>query len=82
VPGLPSADDVVTECLAALPADPDTIRLLGHDRDLRGLTIEELRASRKAKNLINAAAWYLEAVEDAALAKRLRGWLAIKHQLV
>lgn len=82
VPGLPTADDVVTECLATLPTDPDTIRLLGRDRDLRGLTIDELRASRQAKNLINAAAWYLEAVEDAALAERLRGWLAIKYQLV
>ncbi|MFE9693708.1 hypothetical protein [Micromonospora sp. NPDC005806] len=80
--GLPTADDVVSECLAALPTDPDIIRLLGHDRDLRSLTIDELRASRQAKNLINAAAWYLEAVEDLALAERLRGWLAIKHQLV
>jgi hypothetical protein len=82
VSGLPSADDVVTECLAALPTGPDTIRLLGPDRDLRSLTIDELRASRQAKNLINAAAWYLEVVEDLALAERLRGWLAMKHQLV
>lgn len=81
-PGLPSADDVVSECLAALPADPHTIRLLGPDRDLRSLTTDELRASRQAKNLINAAAWYLETVEDHALAERLRSWLAIKHQLV
>jgi hypothetical protein len=56
MPGLPTADDLVTECLTALPTDPDTIRLLGHDRDLRGLTIDELRACRQAKNLVNAAA--------------------------
>jgi hypothetical protein len=80
--GLPSADDVVTECLAALPADPGALRLLDHDRDLQSLTIDELRASRAAKNLINGAAWHLESVQDAALAERLQGWLAIKHQLV
>jgi hypothetical protein len=82
LPGLPSADEVVSQCLAALPSHPGAVRLLGPDRDLRSLTLDEMRVSRQAKNVINAAVAYLDALQDPALIERLREWLAVRYQLV
>jgi hypothetical protein len=79
---LPSADDVVRACLNAIPVALDTVAVLDDRRDLHRLDPPQLRQSRQAKNLINAAAWHLDAVQDVDLATQLRQWLNIKPRLV
>lgn len=41
-----------------------------------------MRLSRQAKNLINAAQWHLDEVQDERLADQLREWIAVKPGLV
>lgn len=79
---LPSADDLVRACLAAIPVGLDQVALLDDRRDLHRLDRAQLRHSRQAKNLINAADGYLHEVEDERLAEQLRGWIAVKQRLV
>lgn len=79
---LPSADEVVHACLAAIPAGPDEVALLDDRRDLSHLDHNQIRQSRQARNLVSAAEWHLGHVQDRALADRLRQWLNIKPRLV
>ena len=79
---LPSADDIVRACLDALPADLNEVGMLDDLRDLSGLDRTQMRPSPQAKNLVNAAQWHLDAVQDAGLAAQLREWIDIKPRLV
>ncbi|NYF60072.1 hypothetical protein [Micromonospora purpureochromogenes] len=79
---LPSADDVVRACLDAIPVGRDQVAMLDDRRDLRGLDRTQMRLSRQAKNLINAAQWHLDEVQDERLADQLRDWIAVKPRLV
>ncbi|MFB9237706.1 hypothetical protein ACFFWC_19455 [Plantactinospora siamensis] len=79
---LPSADEVVADCLAAIPVGPDRVALLDDQRDLRRLGREQLLQSRQARNLVTGAESHLDHVHDQELAERLRRWLAVKPRLV
>jgi hypothetical protein len=79
---LPSADEIVRACLDALPVQLSEVAILADERDLRGLGRTQMRQSRQAKNLISAAQWHLDEVQDARLASRLREWIGVKPQLV
>jgi hypothetical protein len=69
---LPSADTVVRECLDAIPVSVDQVAMLDDRRDLSMLTRQEMRDSRRAKNLANAAEGHLADLDDPDLARRLR----------
>lgn len=45
-------------------------------------TAPQMRHSRQAKNLVIAAQWHLNGVQDARLAAQLREWIDIKPRLV
>lgn len=79
---LPSADDVVRACLDAIPVGLDQVPLLDDRRDLHKLDLTQMRLSRQAKNLINAAQWHLDEIHDEQLAGQLRDWIAAKPRLV
>jgi hypothetical protein len=79
---LPSADDIVRACLDAIPVGRDQVAILDARRDLQGLDRTQMRLSRQAKNLINAAQWHLDEVQDERLADQLRQWIAVKPGLV
>lgn len=79
---LPSADDIVRACLDAIPVGRDQMTMLDARRDLQGLDRTQMRLSRQAKNLINAAQWHLDEVQDERLADQLREWIAVKPGLV
>ncbi|GAA0461799.1 hypothetical protein Ade02nite_16410 [Paractinoplanes deccanensis] len=79
---LPSADAVVRACLDAIPVALDRVAVPADPRSLRSLELDEMRDSRCAKNLLNAAERHRAHVEDPDLADRLRAWLAIKPGLV
>lgn len=81
-PGLPSADDVVRACLQAIPVDPEQAVARGSGRDLVNLDPAQMRRSRQARILVNAAQWHLGAVRDRRLAGQLREWIALKPRLV
>jgi hypothetical protein len=80
-PGLPSADDVVRACLDAITVTPqqavarnDAGHLITYDRAV-------LLPSWRARTLVNAAQWHLDALGDQELASRLREWIAIRRWL-
>jgi hypothetical protein len=79
---LPTADEVVRACLAAIPVGIDRVARLDDRRDLYRLSLDEMRASRHARNLVSAAQWHLDGVRDGALADELREWLGVKARLV
>jgi hypothetical protein len=79
---LPSADEVVRACLQAIPIGVEEVALLDDDRDLRRLDLMQMRQSRRAKNLVNAAQWHRDHVRDGDLADQLRRWTAVKPRLV
>jgi hypothetical protein len=79
---LPSAADVVSGCLDALPVGLDDVALLDDRRDLRRLDLTRMRHSRQARSLVSAAEWHLGYLHDEQLADRLRQWLTIKPRLV
>ncbi|MEV2238435.1 hypothetical protein [Micromonospora sp. NPDC049891] len=79
---LPSADDIVRACLDAIPVGRDQVPMLDARRDLHGLDPTQIRLSRLAKNLINAAQWHLDEVQDERLADQLSKWIAVKPSLV
>jgi hypothetical protein len=79
---LPSADDVVRACLDAIPVGLDEVATLDDGRDLRSLDRSQMRLSRQAKVLTNAAQWHLDDVQDERLADELREWVAVKPRLV
>ena len=79
---LPCADDVVRACLDAIPVGRDQVAMLDDRQQLRGLDHTRMRLSRQAKNLVNAAQWHLDEVQDERLANQLRAWIAIKPRLV
>ncbi|WP_106403154.1 hypothetical protein [Actinocorallia populi] len=76
---LPTADQIVRDCLDALPITLDQAQVPcpPHARDLPAM-----RASRQAKNLINAAARHLPDLHDPALAEQLRAWIEARPGLV
>jgi hypothetical protein len=78
----PTADDVVRDCLAAIPVALDEVALIDHPSALSQLDRSEMWASRQAKNLINAAQYHLADIADAQLAQQLRQWIAVKGRLV
>jgi hypothetical protein len=79
---LPSADDVIRACLQAIPFAVEEVPLLDDDRDLHRLDLTQMRRSRQAKNLVNAAQWHREYVRDEHLADQLRRWIAVRPRLV
>jgi hypothetical protein len=80
---LPSADDdIVRACLDALPVGLTEVTVLDDRRDLSGLDRTQIRHSRQAKNLVSAAQWHLDGVQDARLAAQLCEWIDIKPRLV
>jgi hypothetical protein len=79
---LPSAADVVSGCLEALPVGLDDVALLDDRRDLRRLDLTRMRHSRQARTLVSAAEWHLAHVDDEKIADRLRQWLTVKSRLV
>ncbi len=78
---LPSADEVVRACLHAIPVEFDEVAL-DDDRDLHRLDLTQMRQSRRAKNLVNAAQWHRDHIRDENLADQLRRWIAVKPRLV
>ncbi|WP_216592699.1 hypothetical protein [Verrucosispora sioxanthis] len=56
--------------------------MLDARRDLHGLDQTQIRLSRHAKNLVNAAQWHLDDVQDERLADQLSEWIAVKPSLV
>ncbi|ASW57211.1 hypothetical protein [Plantactinospora sp. KBS50] len=78
----PSADEIVRNCLAAIPVSLDEVALVDHPSALRRLNRSQMWASRRAKNLINAAEYNLDDVTDERLAQQLRQWIAVKRRLV
>jgi hypothetical protein len=79
---LPSADDIVRACLDAFPVGLNEVAMLADRRDLGGLDRTQMRHSRQAKNLVSAAQWHLDEVQDARLAAQLHEWIDIKRRLV
>lgn len=75
---VPPAEAIVRDCLDAIPMPrDDTPR-----RRLGRLTVEQMRASRRARRLVRAAEPHLPRLTDKALAVELRDWLDIATQLV
>ncbi|MFD1370527.1 hypothetical protein [Actinoplanes sichuanensis] len=79
---LPTADAVVRACLDAIPVALDKVAVLDSPQDLATLQIQEMRDSRHARGLLNAAEPHLPDLDDQDLADRLRAWLAVKPRLV
>jgi hypothetical protein len=79
---LPSADEVVRACLRAIPIGVDDVPLLDDDRDLHRLDLTQMRQSRQAKKLVNAAQWHRDQVRDESLADQLQRWTTVKPRLV
>jgi hypothetical protein len=79
---LPSADEVVRACLHAIAVAVEQVALLDDDRDLHRLDLTQMRQSRQAKNLVNAAQWHRDHIHDEHLADQLRRWIAVKPRLV
>ncbi len=79
---VPSADEIVRDCLAAIPVSLDEVALVDHPSALRQLDRSQMWASRQAKHLINAAQYNLDDVTDEQLAQQLRQWIAVKGRLV
>jgi hypothetical protein len=76
---LPPADSIVEACLSQIPFLLDAIP---DATDLRLLDLDTVRRSRKAKNLINAAAAHLDQVEEPHVKAQLAGWIAALPKLV
>lgn len=76
---LPPADQIVRDCLSALPLTLDQART---PLVFSSANLPAMRASRQTKNLINAAAPHLLDLHDQNLAERLRSWIAAKPHLV
>ncbi|GAA0968288.1 hypothetical protein [Actinocorallia libanotica] len=76
---LPTADQVVRDCIDALPITLDQART---PCVLSAENLPAMRTSRRAKNLINAAAHHLPDLHDQALIEQLRAWIAVKPDLV
>ncbi|WP_147341513.1 hypothetical protein [Actinomadura logoneensis] len=74
---LPTGDQIVRDCLSALPITLDQVHRVP-SRD----GLPAMRASRRAKNLVCAAAHHLPDLRDPALAEQLRAWIAAKPNLV
>ncbi|MFI7426628.1 hypothetical protein ACIBPB_06535 [Micromonospora sp. NPDC049836] len=79
---LPSADEIVRACLDAIPVGRHEVATLVDRRDLHDLDRTQMRHSRQARNLVNAAQWHLDEVHDPHLAAELREWIEIKPRLV
>lgn len=80
--GMPSADDIIRACLDAVPIGLNEVAILDDQRILSGLDRTQMRHSRQAKNLVSAAQWHLDGVQDARLAAQLREWIDIRPRLV
>jgi len=80
-PSLPTADDVVTACLDAIPVEPR--QAIARDGDGRLVTFDRavVLPSRQANALLSAAQWHLEALADPELAGRLEEWMSFRHLL-
>ncbi|GAA2404603.1 hypothetical protein GCM10010420_35180 [Streptomyces glaucosporus] len=77
---LPSADDLVRECLAAMPVPREDVPT----RDTVEFARENLgamRISRQARNLVAAALPHLERVRDPGLRAELTAWAEIRRRL-
>ncbi|MFC5183590.1 hypothetical protein [Actinomadura harenae] len=76
---VPTAEQIVRDCLDALPMPLDQARV---PCVVSPENLPAMRASRQAKNLIGAAAQHLPDVRDHDLAERLRAWIEVKPGLV
>ena len=74
---LPTADELIAACLAAIPVTPTEVTAID---DWRGETLDTMRRLRQAKNLINAAE-YLPRPHDPKLATDLDRWIRLKPRL-
>jgi hypothetical protein len=80
-PGLPRAEDVVRACLDAITGTPDQAVARDDDGHLTTFDRAILLPSWRARTLVNAAQWHLDAVGDEILAGRLREWIAVRQWL-
>ncbi|NUT34722.1 MAG: hypothetical protein HOV79_16810 [Hamadaea sp.] len=80
--GLPSSDEVVSLLLTALPVSVDDVAVIDDVAELRQLSLDRMRSSRFAKNIVRAAEYHLPHLEDADLVERLKEWLVIAPRLV
>ena len=72
---LPSADHIVQACLDALPVGLHEVATIADPRDLRVLDRTQMLHSSQAKELVSAAQWHLDGVQDELLASQLRDWI-------
>lgn len=79
---LPSADAVVRACLDAIPVALHEVAMLADRQELCGLDRTRMLHSRQARNLVSAAQWHLDEIEDQHVAAQLREWIDIKPRLV
>jgi hypothetical protein len=75
---LPSADELVHACLAAIPVSIDDARTMG---DWRQADLDVIRRLRHAKNLITAAEVHAARLRDQTIAAALTQWISIKPGL-
>jgi len=80
-PALPSAADVVRGCLDAITVSPEQAIARDDDGHLTTFDRAVLLPSWRARTLVNAALWHLDALGDQALAARLRDWIAVRPRL-
>jgi hypothetical protein len=80
-PGLPSADDVVRACLEAISVTPEQAIARDDDGHLTTYDRAVLLPSWRARTLVNAAQWFLDALDDQELASRLRDWIGVRQWL-
>lgn len=75
---LPSRDQVVRDCLALIPITPGqaTVQL-----ERRPDNLDAIWASRRAKNLVTAAAAHDDHVSDPQLAADLTQWISLRANL-
>jgi len=76
---LPSPEEVVRACLAALPISYEQAQ---EPIELSTKNIDALRDSRRAKNLISAAAVHQGRLSDPQLSAQLRCWTDLRPNLV
>lgn len=78
---MPSADSVVRACLNAIPVAIDAVATIDDVHDVHRLDIKQMRLSRQAKDVVNAARPHLDELTDTALAEELRAWMAITTRI-
>ncbi|WP_204290738.1 hypothetical protein [Micromonospora gifhornensis] len=78
---MPSAGDIVTACLDAIPISLNEVTTLVEQGCPGGLELTQMRQCRLAKNLFTAVLGHLDDVRDTRLAAHLRDWIDTKPRL-